>query len=295
MTKLKIGLALGSGGARGWCHIGVLRALEDMGIRPDMIAGCSMGALVGAAYAGGRLDALEDWVSTLTPARFVRLLDIRPGSGGLIAGGQILSLIRELGLPEHIEDLPMPFAAVATEMETGGEIWLREGPLNAAVRASVSMPGVISPYRVQGKWLLDGGLTNPVPVSLARAMGADVIVAVNPNAKLHGRLWQRTPSSWQTMLKDLPEGVAALLPQAADGDSPPSYAEVISVSIDAMTEQIRRARLAGEPPHVLLNADLSALSVMELHRGAEAMAEGRRIVQAQADWIAAACKGAGGA
>ena len=141
--------------------------------------------------------------------------------------------------------------------------------------------------------MLDGALTNPVPVSLARAMGADVIIAVNPNAKLHGKLWQRTPSTWRSLLPDLPEGVSALFPPASGREGPPSYAEVISVSIDVMTEQIRRSRLAGDPPQVLLNADLSTMSVMELHRGAEAIAEGRRIVHGQRDWIAASCEPAG--
>lgn len=281
-----VGLALGSGGARGWCHIGVLRALDDIGVVPDITAGCSMGALVGAAYAGGCLDALEDWVSDLSPSRFVALLDIRPSSGGLVAGGQIMQLLKDLGLPDRIEDLPRPFAAVATDMETGREVWLREGSLADAVRASVALPGVISPHRVGGHWMLDGGLTNPVPVSLARAMGAEVIIAVNPNAKLHGKLWQRSPSTWETMLRDLPEGLAKLLGTEGGADSPPGYADVVSTAIDVMTEQIRRARLAGEPPHVLLNADLSAMSVLEFHRGAEAIKAGRRAVQAQADWIA---------
>lgn len=284
--SLKIGLALGSGGARGWCHIGVLHALNEMGVKPDVIAGCSMGALVGAAYAGGRLEALEDWVRKLTPTKFVGLVDIRPSSGGLVAGGEIVRMLGHIGLPADIADLERPFAAVATDMETGREIWLRDGTVRDAVRASVALPGVISPHHLDGQWLLDGGLTNPVPVSLARAMGAEVIIAVNPNAKLHGKLWQRSPSTWETMLRDLPEGLAKLLGTEGGADSPPGYAEVVSTAIDVMTEQIRRARLAGEPPHVLLNADLSAMSVLEFHRGAEAIKAGRRAVQAQADWIA---------
>ncbi|MBR9653409.1 patatin-like phospholipase family protein [Thalassovita aquimarina] len=281
----KVGLALGSGGARGWCHIGVLRALRDIGVTPEVIAGCSMGSLVGAAYAGGKLDALEDWVRSLTPSRFVGLLDIRPGSGGIVAGSEIVTLIDDLDLPERVEDLDMPFAAVATDMETGREVWLREGSLKDAVRASVALPGVISPHRVGEHWMLDGGLTNPVPVSVARAMGAEVTIAVNPNAKLKGKIWDRSAWTWQAMLPELPEGLAKMILPTPNDDSPPSYAEVVSTSIDVMTEQIRRARLAGEPPHVLLNADLSDLSVLEFHRADEAIDEGRRIVAAQKDWI----------
>ncbi len=281
----KVGMALGSGGARGWCHIGVLRALEEIGVQPDIIAGCSMGALVGAAYAGGRLDALESWVRDLTPARFVGLIDIRPGSGGIVAGSEIPTLLDDLDLPDRIEDLDRPFAAVATDMETGREVWLREGSLKDAVRASVAIPGVISPYRVNGHWMLDGGLTNPVPVSVARAMGAEVTIAVNPNAKLHGKLWNRPSRALEHQLRDLPDWLANALMPKEDENAPPGYTEVVSTAIDVMTEQIRRARLAGEPPHVLLNADLSKLTVLEFHRGAETIAEGRRIVAAQKDWI----------
>ena len=291
----QVGLALGSGGARGWCHIGVLRGLEEIGVRPGMVAGCSMGALVGAAYAGGKLGALEKWVRDLTPTRFLGLIDIRPGSGGIVAGSEIVAMLSKIGLPDRIEDLERPFAAVATDMETGREIWLREGSLADAVRASVALPGVISPHRVGGHWMLDGGLVNPVPVSVARAMGAEVTIAVNPNAKLHGKLWQRPTPAWESLLRDLPEGLAkALLPEPNE-DSPPGYADVVSTAIDVMTEQIRRARLAGEPPHVLLNANLPTMTVLEFHRGQEAIAEGRRIVAAQKSWILDCCAEGGGA
>ena len=291
----QVGLALGSGGARGWCHIGVLRGLEEIGVEPEVVAGCSMGALVGAAYAGGKLGALEKWVRDLTPTRFLGLIDIRPGSGGIVAGSEIVAMLSKIGLPDRIEDLERPFAAVATDMETGREIWLREGSLADAVRASVALPGVISPHRVGGHWMLDGGLTNPVPVSVARAMGAEVIIAANPNAKLHGKVWQRPTSTWENLLRDLPEGLAKALLPALNEDSPPSYVDVISTAVDVMTEQIRRARLAGDPPHVLLNARLPDLTVLDLHRGAEAIAEGMRIVRSQKDWIIDSVEGAGGA
>ncbi len=277
----KVGLALGSGGARGWCHIGVLHELHKVGVKPEVIAGCSMGALVGAAYAGGKLEALETWVRGLTPRRLLGLIDVRPGSGGIVAGSEIMTLLDGLDLPERVEDLDLPFAAVATDMETGREIWLREGSLKDAVRASVALPGVISPYRVEGHWMLDGGLTNPVPVSIARAMGADVVIAVNPNAKLHGKIWNQTESVLEQQLGELPDWLSKALRPALDSDDTPGYSEVVSTAIDVMTEQIRLSRLAGEPPHVLLNADLSRLSVLEFHRGEDAITEGRRIVQAQ--------------
>ncbi|MBN2906474.1 MAG: patatin-like phospholipase family protein [Rhodobacteraceae bacterium] len=290
MAGPRIGVALGSGGARGWCHIGVLRALAEMDIRPDVIAGCSMGAVVGAAHAAGRMDALEEWTRAMTRAALVRLMDVRLSSGGLVEGGQIREVLQELGLPERIEDLECPFIAVATDMETGREVWLKEGDLCDAVRASAALPGVISPFLVGEHWLMDGGLTNPVPVSACRAMGADLVIAVNPNAKRFGRLWQAeapSPPAWMGLADALPEGMRrqliSLMPEPDEGPRPPSYLEVVSVAIDVMTEQIRRTRLAAETPDVVLNARLNDVSVMDLHRAEEAIEEGRRMVARQAD------------
>jgi len=282
-----IGLALGSGGARGWCHIGVIRALQSHGVEPTLVAGCSMGALVGAAWAGGQLDALENWARAMTPTRFVQLVDIRPASGGIVAAAAITAMLRDIGLPEKIEDLPRPFAAVATDMETGREVWLRDGSLVEAVRASIAIPGVISPARVGNKWLLDGGLTNPVPVSLARAMGAERIIAVNPNAKRGGRLW-RAPKpkkpGWQELMGLLPASMGAELAEYLEADPatpPPHYLNVVSTAIDIMTEGIRRSRLAGDPPDVMLNVALEGLTIMDLHRADEAIKEGHRLAEAE--------------
>jgi NTE family protein len=283
MSAPAIGLALGSGGARGWCHIGVIRALEAAGLQPALVAGCSMGALVGAAWAAGKLDALEDWVRALTPGRYVQMVDIRPASGGIVAAGEIAGMLAEIGVPERIEDLPRPFAAVATDMETGREVWLREGSVVDAVRASVAIPGVISPARVGGKWLLDGGMVNPVPVSLARAMGAELIVAVNPNAKRGGRLWSPPPrgTGWKEVADMLPDSLrdGFLDMVGPSDDKPPHYLDVVSTAIDIMTEGIRRSRLAGDPPDVMLNVALEDLTIMDLHRADEAIAEGRRVAE----------------
>lgn len=293
---MKIGVALGSGGARGWCHIGVLRGLEEIGVAVDVVAGTSMGALVGAAWAGGRLDALEAWVLALTPARFVRLMDVSLRSGGLVEARQIEEMMGEIGLPERIEDLDKPYTAIATSMETGREIWLDHGPLKRAVRASVGIPGVMSPTRLDDMWLLDGGLTNPVPVSAVRAKGGEVIIAVNPNAKPHGKIWKAP----EKKANGAGAWVASVLPAAvyeAFGIDPtvkaraatPNYFDVLSASIDVMTDTIRRARYAGEPPHVQLNAAFTDLTVLELYRGREAIAEGRRMVRAEQAAIREAC------
>lgn len=290
-----IGLALGSGGARGWCHIGVLRALAELGIEPDMVAGCSMGALVGAAWADGKIDGLEDWVRALTMSRFARLLDVSLGAGGLVEARGIETLLRDLGVAEQIEDLRKGFAAVATDMETGREIWLRDGPTYPAVRASVGIPGVFSPKRHRNMWLLDGGLTNPVPVSTLRAMGAEVIIAVDPNAKPFGKIWQppkprlSTGDRAASVLPDIIQQALGLDPDPKPEPVKPNYYQVLAAAIDVMTEQIRRARLAGDPPHILLNARFTDLPVLELYRGDEAIREGHRMVAAQADNIREAC------
>lgn len=296
--KPKIGLALGSGGARGWCHIGVLRGLDKLGLRPDAVAGTSMGAIVGAAWAGDRLDALEDWVRALTPGRFVSMMDVRLRSGGLVEARQIEAVLEEIGVAPRIEDLAHPFTAIATDMGTGREIWLDRGPTYRAVRASAGIPGVMSPVEIDGRILLDGGLTNPVPVSAARAMGAEVIIAVNPNAKRRGRIWAppepKPAKPWLAAMVPLalhdPLGIDSHGQARA---ATPNYFDVLTAAIDVMTDTIRRARLAGEPPHIQLDAAFTDLTVLELFRGAEAIAEGERMVEAQADHIRETCEETG--
>lgn len=295
MERRKIGLALGSGGARGWCHIGVIEALDDIGIRPDVVSGTSMGALVGLAWASGRLDALKDWVLGLTPAKFIGLIDPKFRSGGLVEAREITRMLEGLGVPERFEDLEREFICIATDMRTGREIWFDTGPTLPAVRASVAIPGVMTPMRHQGMWLLDGGLVNPVPVSAVFAKRAEIIIASNPNAKPHGLIWD-APSEE----KGAANGWAKVLPPAlyeafgiepdARGETEPNYFNVLNASIDIMTEQIRRARFAGEPPHVILNAAFTDLTVLELYRGKEAIEEGRRMVMDEADRLREACR-----
>ncbi|WP_310633558.1 patatin-like phospholipase family protein [Paraburkholderia sp.] len=183
----RVGLVLGGGAARGWAHIGAIRALEEAGIKPDVVCGTSIGALVGAVYANGDLDWLEDWVGKLTWQTVVRLLDLR-FSGGLLGGRKVIDLFAKQFNGRAIDDLKMPFAAVATELDTGREVWLREGGVVDAVRASIAIPGIFTPIWHDGVWLVDGGLSNPVPVSAARAMRADTVIAIDLNHDiLNGR------------------------------------------------------------------------------------------------------------
>ena len=295
-ARPRIGLALGSGSARGWAHIGVIEALVEAGIRPDIVCGTSIGALVGAAHIAGRLDALREFALKVSWREIVRLLDVRLRGGGLVDGKRILGLLRGLGIDRPIERYDTPFAAVATDLETGREVWLREGPIEAAVRASVSIPGIFSPMRVDGRWLADGGLVNPVPVSACRALGADVIVAVNLNDEImvrfegSGGLRRRpvpvgsSPEFLSRILGQIPPAIrqqaSAIAPRLLrSGPAAPGYFEVLVNALNVMQGQITRARLAGEPPHVMLMPRLRTIGLMQFNRAEEAIAEGRACVE----------------
>ena len=275
---MKVGLALGSGAARGWAHIGVIRALEEAGYKPDIIAGCSIGAFVGAACASGDLDMLEEWVGKLTWQNVVKLLD-PSWAGGLIKGEKLIDFFRQHFLDQDFSALAMPFACVATDLANGREVWLKEGSVADAVRASIAMPGLFTPMERNGRLLVDGGLVNPVPVSLCRYMGADIVIAVDLGADLTGRAMRReeivtdaeSERSWLQRLR----GSIGLGGAAAT----PSMMSVMSSSINIMQVRIARSRLAGEPADVLLTPMLSGLGLMDYHRGPEAIAEGRAAVE----------------
>ena len=292
--KPKIGLALGSGGARGWCHIGILRELNEIGVRPDVISGASIGALVGAVYAGGALDVLEEWALDLSARRLIGMLDINLSSGGLVEGTEILNVMRKMLKSKNLGDLSVPLAIVATDMATGREVWMTEGDVAEAVRASVSLPGVISPFKIGKKWFLDGGLTNPLPVTACRILGADIVIAANPNGRFNGTFWtdrQTEPAvasifpTWKDNLPKMPASLSDFFGGSEKEELKPQYLDVIATSIDIMTDGIRRSKLAGDPPHVLLDAHLAHLSVFDFHQAAEAIEEGRRIVRENSDDI----------
>jgi NTE family protein len=290
MSKPKIGLALGSGGARGWAHIGVIRGLLERGIVPDVVSGCSMGALVGAAYVSGNLDALEDWALSITQRKMATMVDVNLLSGGLIEAKQVTKFFDTLDMSKMIEDQNTPFVAIATDMRTGREIWLKDGPIIEAVRASIALPGIISPVRRDGRWLLDGGLTNPVPVSACRALGADIVIAVNPEAKKYTVMWEEPEEevneTWQSIKKSLPIGVRAVFDTVSgrqDGARAPNYFDVVSTSIDVMVDQIRRSRLVSDPPHVMLDVNLNDFSILDFFNAKLAIEAGRDCVVENAD------------
>jgi NTE family protein len=180
----KIGLALGSGSARGWSHIGVIRGLQEANIAIDIVCGSSIGALVGGAFAAGKLDEAEKIIRGLAWSDVLGFMEVPIPRSGIINSEKIAEYLRErLGDP-NIEDLPIPFAAVATDLTSGQEVWIRQGSLIEAIRASLSMPGMFTPCFRDGRLLVDGGLINPVPVSLCRSLGANTVIAVNPNTDI---------------------------------------------------------------------------------------------------------------
>ena len=190
--RIRLGLALGGGSARGWAHVGVIRALEQVGIRPDLICGTSVGSLVGAAYAAGELDCFEQWLLGMQMKDVIGFMDVSLG-GGMLKGERVMEFFRHNFVDRPIEALDIPFAAVATNLHTGSEVWLRDGSTVEAVRASIALPALFTPMLRDGMTLVDGGLVNPVPVSLARAMGADVVIAVDLNSDKIGRYMADTP------------------------------------------------------------------------------------------------------
>ena len=284
--KPKIGFALGAGSARGWAHIGVLRALTEAGIKPDLIAGCSVGALVGAAFAAGSLDQLETWALSLDWKRMLKLMDFGL-RGGLIKGKRVREVFREQFVEREFSELGVPFAAVATDLHSGQEVWLREGKVSAAIGASIAVPGLFQPVAHEGRYLVDGSVVNPIPVSLCRAMGADIVLAVDLGSDLVGRYARdddRAPTQTAPrgfMSRFLPRynrDNRASEPQAEPESVPPSLLETLMGSINIMQLRIARSRLAGEPPDALLAPRLGHLGLLDYHRADFAIAEGRETV-----------------
>ncbi|MCW8836273.1 MAG: patatin-like phospholipase family protein [Rhodospirillales bacterium] len=303
MAKPRIGLALGSGSARGWAHIGVINTLRESGIEADIVSGCSMGAFVGAAMVTGNLDRLDHWVRDLDWKDVIGLMDFRLKGGGFIEGDRLMRYFGERQKDVAIESLDRPFGAIATDLSSGREVWLREGSIFNAVRASVALPGLMSPAKSGDRWLVDGGLVNPVPVSLCRAMGADMVIAVNLNGNIVGKRRNPPngrknksgridgPSIFSRIGSEIPEGIRngadRLFGQIRDsaearllsglfsgGEERPSYIDVVGDSINIMQDHITRSRMAGDPPEVVIAPRLSHIHLMEFNRAEETIEEG---------------------
>lgn len=302
--RRRLGLVLGSGSARGWAHIGILQELEEAGIRPDIVVGSSIGALVGGAYVTGGLMRLADWALTFNRIDALRTLDLRIANGGLLGGGR---LIRKLLKPHHndpIETLSPRFACVATDLGSGLEVAIEDGPLHEGVLASLAMPGLFMPVRRAERFLVDGGIVDPVPVTLARSLGAEAVIAVNLNAGMANRRQQRRRQrrsagrprfplpGVKTLLRTLPadSGVRALLahtPQSALQADIPRYLDVVFGSIHILQDYVTRSRLTADPPEVLVSPALQDMALLEFQRAEEAIAAGRTAMRAALPQLAA--------
>lgn len=286
MAKTKIGLALGGGAARGWAHIGVIKALAEAGIKPDIIVGTSIGAVVGACYAGGHLDSLETFARSLTRRRVFGYLDFNFAGTGLINGQRLCDqLDRHLG-HLHIEDLDPRFTAVATEIGTGHEVWLSRGQVVDAVRASYALPGIFRPVKINGRWLFDGALVNPIPVSVCRAHGARYVIAVNLNFDVCGRGTIDPHFEHEAAAEPEPEpqpilgknGIAVrrLLQRQlfGKGEAAPGISTVMVEAFNIVQDRIARSRLAGDPPDAMINLRLSEIGLFDFHRADELIVRG---------------------
>ncbi|MBI1383743.1 MAG: NTE family protein rssA [Rhizobiales bacterium] len=288
-----IGLALGGGAARGWAHIGILKALSKAGIFPDVIVGTSIGAVVGGCHAAEKLPQLEEFALSLTKSKVFRLLDFNLAGSGLISGRRLCQRLEDHLEMTRIEELPTRFAAIATELGTGHEIWLTKGRLVDALRASYALPGIFHPVNIKGRWLIDGALVNPIPVSVCRALGAQMVIAVNLHCDTFGRgavipdygfedvsseddLERPTPvapkSTWSA---------AQLLHRQFFGQvsGAPGISSVMMDAFSIIQDRIARARLAGDPPDITLKPRLKGIGLFEFHRADELIARGEEAAE----------------
>lgn len=285
----KIGLALGSGASRGWSHIGVIKALLADGIEPHVVCGTSVGAMIGAAYLNGNLERLENWVIGSTRSDVLRFFNINLPVSGFVDLARLNWFLHKYIATEQqrIEDLPKKYAAISTDLDTGREVWMTQGRLADAVRASMAMPGLFPAVRVDQRWLVDGGLVNPVPVSVCHALGADIVIAVNLNTGIVGK---RNNTNQEPALPEESGVLSGFKQQAIEysnsifpnrdrKNEAPGLFQAIANSINIVQDRITRSRLAGDPADVLLSPRVSQIGMLEFHRAAEAIEEGERCVR----------------
>ncbi len=290
---MNIGLALGSGSSRGWSHIGVIRALSELGIEPNIICGTSIGALVGASYVSGNLDKLEEWVCSLTKFDTARFFEFNTQMNGFVNKERLHHFLQEYVAKDNvlIEKQSKQYASVATDLENGREIWLTSGPMIEAVWSSISLPGLFPAIRNDHKWLVDGGLVNPVPVSVCRALGADIVIAVNLNGNVAGKHFKKLDKPVKTNSSKKENSVVAKITDLVMDytgsvfstnkakDQPPNLFEAIAGSVNITQDRITRSRMAGDPPDILLSPKLSHMGLLEFYRAKEAIMEGKDCVQ----------------
>ena len=299
-AKPKIGLALGAGGARGWAHIGVIKALKERGIVPDVISGCSMGSIIGTAYICDQLNGLERWAQKLNKWDMLKYFDANPLQSGFIDDARLQHFFeKNITSPATLlENQPIPMAVVATRLDNGHEVWLQEGPVLDAIWASISIPGIFAPVKYKNTWLVDGSLVNPVPVSLCRALGADIVISVNLNHCLFSQqsiktLYTETVKSRndtdepdQGLFDKMAGSIKNYTSLFSNGDTkdaqPPKLIDTLTQSIDIMQDRIARSRMAGDPPDIDLSPRLAHIGILEFYRAKEAIEIGGLCVEEKA-------------
>jgi NTE family protein len=294
-----IGLALGGGAARGFAHIGIVRTLIAHGIVPNVVVGTSIGAVVGGAYAAGQLDKLEEWARSLQPRNIFGYLDIRLNGSGLIGGDKLAAQLEAAIGQTLIEDLPLKFATVATEVRTGHEIWLTHGRMVDAMRASYALPGIFSPVLVGDRWLVDGALVNPVPVSAARAFGAEIVIAANLSSDVFAHsttIYSHGPSADEVTVAVAPEPLIEPAPpkrvfgklfspertmkrEFFGSGGRPGISTVMVDAFNIMQDRITRARLAGDPPDLLISPRVGQIGWFDFHRAEDLIGHGARAAE----------------
>ncbi|MCW2517035.1 MAG: Patatin [Mycobacterium sp.] len=318
---MRVALCLGSGGARGYAHIGVINELRDRGHDIVGISGSSMGALVGGLQAAGKLDEYATWATSLTQRAVLRLLDPSLTSAGVLRAEKILDAVREILGQAVIEELPIPFTAVSTDLISGKSVWLQRGPVDEAVRASIAIPGIIKPYVLDGRLLADGGILDPLPMAPIAAVNADLTIAVSlsgddptrattspehgpgPTTELLNRMWRSTTALLDTTtartLLDTPAAKTVLSRFANDGVETDDHDdrtelsvprlgafEVMNRTIDIAQAALMRHTLAAYPPDLLIEVPRTAARSLEFHRAEEVIEIGQELAAAALDTLA---------
>jgi len=287
MSKPKIGIALGGGAARGWSHIGVLHALHEAGFEPDIIVGTSIGSVVGGCYVANRLDELEVFAGRLTKRKVFGLLDFNFSGSGLISGQKLSDELNSHLEEIEIEHMGKQFVAVATELKTGHEIWLSKGSLVQAMHASYALPGIFRPVKINNRWLIDGALVNPIPVSVCRALGARIVIAVNLNWDFFGKGSvipnqdafgdYKTPNEEEAPPTSNGHAAHNLLRRQffGHGSDAPGISSVMMDAFNIIQDRIARSRLAGDPPDIMIMPDLGEMGMFDFHLADPAIISGR--------------------
>ncbi|MFW8589653.1 patatin-like phospholipase RssA [Glaciecola sp. 2405UD65-10] len=292
---MKIGLALGAGAARGWAHIGIIRALEELGVKIDVVAGCSIGAYVGAAYASGKLDELETWAYSLSEWQVFSLLGIGFRRGGLASGQKVFEKHKAEFCPATFEEMNLPFAAVATDLYSGKEVVFNSGEVMDAIQASCAIPALFPPIEHEGRWLVDGAVVNPVPVNQCRQLGADFVIAVNLSADFRPQLIEKfeidhelNQKKTDNLLSKAPGGIVKqwFSPDPKPNKKQaPGIMSVMSGALEILQARVTRSRLAGDPPDLLIEPMLRDVGLLEFQRAEELSKKGNEAVQRIAQQI----------